>query len=210
MLKVGLTGNLCSGYEEVAIQFQKLGVPVFDADVVLKFMIHYDEMVSKDIRVTFGEKSFENGFLNERIFNSTQKLELLLNTVHKKLMKSWENFRLKHKTEPYVIFKYALLFERNIDSSMNFTINTFRPKNDRIEVYLKKNLVPFIEAYSIIENGPDDIQKNKLATYIIHNYSDASVGIEAQVKSLDHKLRGRVSTHVDSLETNSILRNVML
>lgn len=208
MLKVGLTGNLCSGYEDVAAQFQKLGVPVFDADVVSKFMIHYDEIISKDIRIRFGQKSFEHGFLNDRVFDTTQKLDLLLDTVNKKLMQSWERFRIKHSREPYVIFKYALLFERGIDSSMNYTICSFRPKDDRVLLLKDLSGIPFVEAYSLIENGPDDYQKNKLSTYVIHNYDDAFVGLEKQAQEIDRKLKSKVEPQRFDSDVNSLLKNV--
>lgn len=212
MLKVGLSGNLCSGYEDVADQFKKLGVPVFDADAVIKFMIHYDELISKDIRVQFGNAAFQNGFLNERLFNSTQKLDLLLDTVNKKLMQSWEKFRLKHKSAPYVIFKYALLYERSIDKSMNFNINTFTPKDERVLRFKEIYGLPFVECYSVIENGPDDIQKNKLATYIIHNYDDANVSLKNQVAQIDRKLKERVKPNEFESDSNvnSIIKNILI
>jgi dephospho-CoA kinase len=192
MYKVGLTGNLCSGYEDVAIQFQKLGVPVFDADIVSKFMIHYDEFISREIRIQFGESAFQHGFLNEKAFNSTTKLELLLDTINKKLMQSWERFRLKHIDSEYVIFKYALLFERSIDNSMDYTICSFMPKDERILRLKESEGLPFIEAYSLIDNGPDDIQKNKLATYIIHNYSEAQ-SLETQVSWVHKKISSKLN-----------------
>jgi dephospho-CoA kinase len=192
MYKVGLTGNLYSGYEDVAIQFQKLGVPVFDADIVSKFMIHYDEFISREIRIQFGESAFQHGFLNERAFNSTSKLELLLDTINKKLIQSWERFRLKHIDSEYVIFKYALLFERSIDTSMDYTICSFTPKDERVLRLKESEGLPFIEAYSLIENGPDDIQKNKLATYIVHNYSEAQ-SLETQVAWIHKKISSKLN-----------------
>lgn len=192
MYKVGLTGNLCSGYEDVAIQFQKLGVPVFDADVVSKFMIHYDELISKEIRIRFGEAAFQNGFLNERSFNSTSKLELLLDTINMKLMQSWERFRLKHINSEYVIFKYALLFERSIDTSMDYNICSFIPKDERVLRLKETERLPFIEAYSLIENGPDDFQKNKLATYVVHNYTEAQ-NLESQITWIHKKISSKLN-----------------
>lgn len=211
MFKVGLSGNLCSGYEDVATQFKKLGVPVFDADAVLKFMIHYDEVISKEIRIKFGETSFQNGFLNERAFNSVQKLNLLLDMLNMRLMQSYEKFRIKHKTAPYTIFKFALLFEREFDLSMNFNINTFTPKDDRVLRLKESEGLPFVEAYSLVENGPDDILKNKLATYIIHNYEESKVGIDVQVSRIDKMLKEKAEPSYESgLSVDSINRNVFI
>jgi dephospho-CoA kinase len=188
MFKVGLTGNLYSGYEDVAIQFKKIGVPVFDADVVSKFMIHYDDLISREIRIQIGESAFHKGLLNQNTFNSSEKLKLILDIINKKLIQSWERFRLKHKDSEYVIFKYSLLFERSMDSSMNYTVCTFTPKDERILRLKESEGIPFIDAYSLINKGPDDLHKNKLSTYIVHNYSE-SQPIDKQVLWIDKKLK---------------------
>jgi len=39
MIKVGLSGNRYSGKTAVSKMFKQIGIPVFDADIVLKFII---------------------------------------------------------------------------------------------------------------------------------------------------------------------------
>lgn len=198
MLKVGLSGNLCSGYDEVAEQFKKIGVPIFDADVVLKFMIHYDEVISKDIRIKFGEGAFKNGFLNEKAFNSIEKINLLLDLVNVQIIKLYEKFRVKHKLAPYTIFKSALLFEKEFDSSMNFTITTFAPADERVLRLRELEGLPFYEAYSLIQNGPDDFIKNNLSTYVIHNYEESAMTLKSQIDRIDKQLREKAGVKTES------------
>jgi dephospho-CoA kinase len=42
MFKVGLTGNRYSGKDTVASLFNKISIPVFDADVIVKFLINHN------------------------------------------------------------------------------------------------------------------------------------------------------------------------
>jgi dephospho-CoA kinase len=151
-------------------------------------MIHYDDLISREIRIQIGESAFHKGLLNQNTFNSSEKLKLILDIINKKLIQSWERFRLKHKDSEYVIFKYSLLFERSMDSSMNYTVCTFTPKDERILRLKESEGIPFIDAYSLINKGPDDLHKNKLSTYIVHNYSE-SQPIDKQVLWIDKKLK---------------------
>ena len=42
MLKVGLSGNRYAGKDAVSRLFEQIRVPVFDADIVLKFILNYN------------------------------------------------------------------------------------------------------------------------------------------------------------------------
>ena len=42
MIKVGLSGNRYSGKSTVCKLFKQIGIPVFEADVILKFIISRD------------------------------------------------------------------------------------------------------------------------------------------------------------------------
>ena len=65
MINIGLTGNICSGYEQVAEIFKVFHAPVFDADIVLKFLLNYRQDIIRPIKIKFGsiyEKGVRNGF----------------------------------------------------------------------------------------------------------------------------------------------------
>jgi dephospho-CoA kinase len=55
MIKVGLTGNRFSGKDTVCKLFEQIGVPVFNADVVLKFILNYNYEINYKIRNIFGD-----------------------------------------------------------------------------------------------------------------------------------------------------------
>ena len=44
-LKVGFTGNRFSGKTRVSKVFKQIGIPIFDADVVLAFIINHDNII---------------------------------------------------------------------------------------------------------------------------------------------------------------------
>ena len=59
MLKIGLTGGIGSGKSTVALIFQVLGIPVFDADKEAKFLMENDESLVQSIKGIFGNESYK-------------------------------------------------------------------------------------------------------------------------------------------------------
>lgn len=184
MIKVGITGNYYSGYEEISDIFKnKVGVPVFDADVVLKFIINYREDVIKKIKIKFGSSVYNFGLLKSDVFNTTEKFDCVLDLAQMELLQAYEKWRLVNKDFYYTIFKSAILFERNFDTSMDYTISVFKPKNDRVYEFAKKTHTIVSESYNLINKEMDELEKNKNSTHIIHNY-EAAAPISRQVQNV--------------------------
>ena len=198
MIKVGLTGNTCSGYERVATLFKTLGVPVFDADVALKFLLTYREDIARKIRVEFGEGVFNKGLIIASRFNSTQKFDKLVDIVELDLLKLYETWRFVNKDANYTIFKSSILFERKLNKSMNYNISVFRPRDERALALSKLCIrrdspilhpIKLSEAFEIIESEMDELTKNQIAEYTIHNYEGQS--IMNQVKDIHKKIEDK-------------------
>jgi dephospho-CoA kinase len=184
MLKVGLTGNFHSGQNEVAKIFDSLSVPVFDADLVLKYLINYSQKHIIKIKQEFGENIYRLGLLDLKRFDTNSNWDKLIDIVEIDIIESYERFRLKHNYSTYVIFKYSFLFERKINTSMDYNINCYRPS------YSRKNdisLLTYMDSYSIsslIENELDETYKNKNSDYIINNHITNGTSIDLENKVL--------------------------
>ena len=131
MLKVGLTGNYYSGQYEVGLLFEELDVPVFDANLITKFLLNYSPKHRKEINKQFGDTSFSMGVLNLSNFNSNIKFNKLLDIIELDLLKAYEKFRSLHRDADYTIFKYDFIFERMIENSFDYNISCYRPKRYR-------------------------------------------------------------------------------
>ena len=174
MYKVGLTGNFYSGYNEVAEIFEAKNIPVFNADVVLKFMLNYSEKHIRKIKEKFG---------NDKI----------LDIVQLDLIKAYEKWRIKNYNSHYTIFKSSILFERKINTSMNFNISVFRPKTERRRELTTFTSMPPFTIDNILDNEMDELQKNGKSDYVIHNYGISKQGssefaVESQVNNINKAL----------------------
>lgn len=174
MLKVGLSGNRYSGKNRVATLFKQIGVPVFEADVILKFIINYNYDLQSEISDKIGRKYFNGGSLNIEKVKSDGKFSSILDIVEPELYRAWQNFQEKNYKSIYCIFHSSILFEREWDKAMDYNISVFAPYSDRVErcKYLTKKSTSSI--YSLSKLEMDELEKNKLSNHVIHNYNNDS------------------------------------
>jgi dephospho-CoA kinase len=170
MIKVGLSGNRYSGTDQICDIFRKLTIPVFEADVVLKFIINHDITVSSDIKSKLKHIHNDAGYLDPRNIKSKKEAEIVLDCAQYELMSAYNKFSEKNQSSIYTIFHSSVLFEKGWNKLMNHNIAVFCPKITRMERCreLTKNKISDI-AY-LMRTEIDDLDKNKMANFVVHNY----------------------------------------
>jgi dephospho-CoA kinase len=96
-MKIALTGNYYSGQYEVSFLLRDKNVPVFDADVVLKYILNFSPKHMNKISTVFGEDYYNYGLLRLNLFKKTKDWDKLLDVVEYDLLQCYEKFRLKNK-----------------------------------------------------------------------------------------------------------------
>jgi dephospho-CoA kinase len=193
MIKIGLTGNRYSGKDTVAKMFEQIGIPVFNADIILKFILNFDINVNKDILDNYGEYIFTgpDSMIDPKKIRSKKDFDKLVNFAEFELKRAYERFRLENRQAVYTIFHSSIIFERGWDKDMDYTINVFAPKDVRS---LRCEKITKQSAYNIsqlIKGEMDDLVKNKLADYTIHNYASCAIAFGDtcdQVNRIDRKI----------------------
>lgn len=194
MVKIGLTGNRYSGKDRTARLFEQITIPVFHADIILKFILNHNFEMQHKLKTKIGTGIFTNdGFLDEKMVTLCGAFDKMLDQAEFELFKAYEKFRLKNKQSIYTIFHSSILFERGWDKKMDFNINVFSPPTERMErcKYLNPDiLISDIYHNMSIEMG--DLDKNQKADYVIHNYEDVDVKVFGdlltQVNKIDQKI----------------------
>lgn len=184
MIKVGLSGNRFSGKTEVCNMFRRLSIPVFDADVVLRFIIHHDMSVNKQIRDKLSELYGTSGNYVSPIFARTkEEIDIILLHAQHDLFRAYEIFSEKNKSSIYTIFKSSVLFEREWNKLMNYNISVFAPKITRMERFQESTKKKVSDVAFILKNEIDDLDKNKMANFVVHSYKGRD--IRKQVHEID-------------------------
>lgn len=187
MYKVGLTGNFYSGYDDVVKDFENIDVPVFDADLVFKYMINYSPKYTDTIINKFGENVYINGLLNIDKF-SRDDFNKLFDIIQLDIIKAYEKWRFNKWNSKYTIFKCGFLYERTFDKHMDFSINIYKPKNERKSIVRSKTNISTLRIEDIFFNELDEIYKNQKSNYIIHNYFSNPQSVETQVSHINKSI----------------------
>ena len=175
MIKIGLTGNRYSGKDTVAKLFEQMRVPVFSADVVLKFILNFDINVNKDILDNYGEYIFTgpDSMIDPKKIRSKKDFDRLVNFAEFELKRAYERFRLENKQSVYTIFHSSILFEREWEKDMDYTINIFAPSEIRSERCAKITKQSLHAISELMKGEINELEKNSKADYVIHNYEKA-------------------------------------
>jgi dephospho-CoA kinase len=118
MLVVGLTGGVGSGKSAVSRCFERLGVPVIDADQVAREIVEPGRPALAEIAATFGaglvrgDAGLDRARLRERVFadpDARRRLEAILHPRIRARMR--EQLAALPAGTPYAVFVIPLLFE---------------------------------------------------------------------------------------------------
>jgi dephospho-CoA kinase len=193
MVKIGLTGNRYSGKDATAKLFEQIKIPVFNADVILKFILNFDINVNKDILDNYGEYIFTgpDSMIDPKKIRSKKDFDKLVNFAEFELKRAYERFRLENRQSVYSIFHSSILCERGWDKDMDFNINVFAPKDIRSARCAKVTGQSTYAISELFKGEMDDLVKNKMSDYMIHNYPSATIAFGDscdQVNKIDRKI----------------------
>jgi len=194
MIKIGLTGNRYSGKDTISNLFKKISIPVFDADIILKFLINHNFELNHKISRRIDKSFFlKNGQDLDITKMNGPILDEIINVVEPELIKAYDNYRLKNINSIYSIFHSSILFERGWDKKMDYSISVFAPISDRSNRCKDITNEKIIDIYTRFQGEMNELSKNALSTYVIHNYDDINntkvIGdLTTQVNKIDQKI----------------------
>jgi dephospho-CoA kinase len=113
---LGLTGSIGMGKSTVADMFERLGVPVFDADSEVRRLQGHGGALVAAIEAAFpgttGPAGVDRARLGAAVFGDSAALGRLEAIVHPAVRAAREAFLRHHSTAPLVVFDIPLLFEK--------------------------------------------------------------------------------------------------
>ena len=120
-------------------------------------------------------------------------LDEIIDVVEPELIKAYDSYRIKNINSIYSIFHSSILFERGWDKKMDYNISVFAPINDRANRCKDITNQKIIDIYTSFQGEMNELSKNTLSTYVIHNYDDINntkaIGdLNRQVDKIDQKI----------------------
>ena len=190
-LVLGLTGSIGMGKSTVAAMFERLGVPVFDADREVRRMQGPGGALVPAIEATFpgctGPRGVDRPALGARVFGDPAALARLEAIVHPAVRAAREAFLLEHAGAPLVVFDIPLLFEKGgIDEVDQVLVVSAAPEIQRARVLARDNMSPERFADILALQLPDR-EKRARADFVIDTGRPLAA-TEEEVRALVEKL----------------------
>ena len=176
MITLGLSGNRYSGKKTTVDVFKRIGIPVFDADIILKFILNHNHELLSDVRKKIGSDFFTNHQLDFRRLKKSN-FDKVLDVVEEDIFNAFYKFcnKYEQKNAIYVIFYSSILFEREWDKKLDLSINIFSPEGDRLKRARYQTNEGLLNIRDRMKTEMDPLDKNKLADYIINNHNNGEV-----------------------------------
>ena len=173
MLKIGLTGGIGSGKTTVAQVFEKLGVPVFYADLETKKCMQSDVVLIKQLKATFGNNIYVDRMLQKDrlasiIFNDDSALQTINRLVHPAMQRVFDEW-CSSQNASYVLKEAAILFESGSDKVLDKIVCVSAPDDLRKQRVMKRDGIKESQVSERMSKQWEQSRKIELAHFHILN-----------------------------------------
>ena len=187
MIRIALTGSIGMGKSTVAKMFESAGVPVFDADAVVRQLQSPGgglvEKIGELFPGTVRSGTLDRDCLAQIVLSDPQKLSALEAIVHPAVREAREGFVREHALAPALIFEIPLLFETGGESDFDKVIVVSAPAEVQRTRVLARPGMHEAKLDSILERQTPDEDKRRRADFVIDTAGDLST-TEAQVRDI--------------------------
>ena len=190
---LGLTGSIGMGKSTVADMFERLGVPVFDADSEVRRLQGPGGALVAAIERAFpgttGPEGVDRARLGASVFGDPAALARLEEIVHPAVRAAREAFLREHAAAPLVVFDIPLLFEKGgRDEVDTVLVVTASPEVQRTRVLARPGMTA--ERFEqILALQLPDARKRERADHLIDTgtrRAETERAVAALVDKLSH------------------------
>ena len=183
-LHLAITGSIGMGKTTVAAMFEKAGVPVFDADAVVRDLQANDPELIRAIgqrfvgTVTNGK--LDRNELSRQVLGYSDELQALEAIIHPAVQSAREHFIDRHRAAPALLFDIPLLFETGGQAAFDKVIVVSAPADIQRARVLARIGMSEAKLDAILARQMPDSDKRKRADFVVETGTDLST-TEAEV-----------------------------
>lgn len=187
MIRIALTGSIGMGKSTVAKMFGAAGVPVFDADAVVRelqgpgggLVDKIGEMFPGCVR----SGTLDRECLAQIVLADREKLKVLETLVHPAVREAREKFVAANQGAAALIFEIPLLFETGGEAEFDKVIVVSAPAEIQRVRALQRCGMTVAKLDSILARQTPDAEKRVRADFVIDTGADLST-TETQVRDI--------------------------
>jgi dephospho-CoA kinase len=186
MIKIALTGSIGMGKSTVAGMFERAGVPVFDADAVVRSLQGPGgalvERIGERFPGTVRGGVLDRDRLAAEVLGDPRLLGELERIVHPAVRDAREAFIAKHRDAAALVFEIPLLFETGGETEFDRVVVVSAPPDVQRSRVLSRPGMSADKLDSILQRQMPDEEKRARADAVIDTGTDLSTA-EAQVRA---------------------------
>ena len=187
MMRLALTGSIGMGKSTVARMFERAGIPLFDADAVVRDLQANDAdliaAIGRRFPGTVRDDSLDRQELAKRVLGDPRDLAALEALVHPPVHAARARFLLDHADAPALLFDIPLLFETGGDEAFDKVIVVSAPGDIQRERVLKRPEMTPEKLDAILARQMPDEEKRRRADFVVDTGTDLST-TEDQVRQI--------------------------
>lgn len=178
MIRLALTGSIGMGKSTVAKMFERAGVPVFDADAVVRELQSNDPALIAAIGERFpgtvAAGVLDRELLARIVLGYPAELEALEAIVHPEVQKARARFLEENSDAPALLFDIPLLFETGGEKAFDKVIVVSAPPEIQRERVLARSGMTDEKLDTILARQMPDEEKRRRADFVIDTGTDLS------------------------------------
>jgi dephospho-CoA kinase len=192
MKVIGLTGGIGSGKSTVALVFQSLGIPVFNADNEALALYSEDRDLLREVVEEFGKEVLNSdGTLNRKalsaiVFENPAALKKLNSLIHPLVAARFSKWRSEQHV-PIGLREAAILFESGSHVDCDSVIVVTAPEQLRVERVMRRSGISEADVRARIARQWPEEKLRQLADWEIVN--DDNCLVLPQVLKIAEALR---------------------
>jgi dephospho-CoA kinase len=187
MMKIALTGSIGMGKSTVARMFADAGIPVFDADAVVRelqgpggaLIEHIGKLFPGCVR----SGTLDRECLAEIVLADRSKLAQLEAIVHPAVREWRDAFIEENRAAPALIFEIPLLFETHSEKEFDKVIVVSAPPEVQRARVLARHGMTRDRLNAILARQMPDEEKRRRADFVVDTGTDLST-TEDQVRDI--------------------------
>ena len=187
MIRIALTGSIGMGKSTVAKMFERAGIPVFDADAVVRELQSPGGGLVERIGELFPGcvrcGTLDRDCLAQIVLSDREKLAALESLVHPAVRDAREAFVAKHSDVPALVFEIPLLFETGGETAFDKVVVVSAPAEVQHARVLARPGMSEEKLASILNRQIPDEEKRRRADFVVDTSGDLST-TESQVHEI--------------------------
>ena len=178
MIRLALTGSIGMGKSTVAKMFERAGVPVFDADAVVRDLQANDPELIAAISARF-PGTVRNGVLDreglaQHVLGYPDELLALEAIVHPAVQAARQHFIQANRNAPALLFDIPLLFETGGEQDFDKVLVVSAPHEIQRQRVLGRPGMTSAKMDAVIARQTPDAEKRRRADFVIDTGTDLS------------------------------------